>query len=99
MSFSVIALRTLHNFWTEHPESQEALQLWYKLMTKSIAQNFNELRETFGSVDYVPPGFIVFNIKGNHYRLITRVEFTYRTCYIKHVFTHREYDAWTPKRP
>jgi len=61
-------------------------------MCKADFANFNELREMFGSADSVGRDLYVFNIRGNHYRLIVRIIFRVRTVYIKFVGTHKEYD-------
>ena len=50
------------------------------------------MKQTFNHVDYIANDRYVFNIKGNHYRLIARVMFHIRTVYIKFVGTHAEYD-------
>lgn len=50
------------------------------------------MRKTFGSADAVGNDLYVFNIKGNHYRLIARIIFKVRTVYIKFIGTHAEYD-------
>jgi len=62
------------------------------LLKRPIFANFAELRAVFNSVDAVGSGLYIFNIKGNHYRLIARIHFNVRTVYIKFVGTHREYD-------
>jgi mRNA interferase HigB len=48
------------------------------------------------SADWVQPDYVVFNVRGNNYRVITRANFTYKTFWIKHVFTHQEYERWKP---
>ncbi len=96
MAFNVIAKSTLRAFWKKYADSQDALVAWHKLMTKSNFENFADLKESFSSADYVQPDYVIFNIKGNHYRLITRISFKYRTIWIKAVLTHKDYDNWTP---
>lgn len=54
--------------------------------------NFNDVRNTFGSVDAVGNDRYVFNIKGNDYRLIAMIFFDKRTVYIRFIGTHAEYD-------
>lgn len=61
-------------------------------MSRGDFANFNELRLMFNSVDAVGNDLYVFNIKGNQYRLITRIHFNVRTVYIKFVGTHKQYD-------
>lgn len=96
MAFNVIAKATLREFWQNHRDSEEALTAWYKVMCKGDFKTFAHIKATFSSADLVQPDYIVFNIKGNHYRLITRVNFVYKTVWIKHVFTHAQYDRWRP---
>jgi mRNA interferase HigB len=96
VAFNVIAKSTLRAFWERHSDSRAALDGWYKTLSKADFSNFAELKQCFSSADLVQPDFIVFDIKGNHYRLVTRISFIYRTVWIKHVFTHAEYDRWKP---
>ncbi|HRE18221.1 MAG TPA: type II toxin-antitoxin system HigB family toxin, partial [Rhodocyclaceae bacterium] len=56
-------------------------------------RDFNHLRETFAAADYVPP-FVVFDVAGNHYRLVVIVQYRGKRVYVREVMTHREYDDW-----
>jgi mRNA interferase HigB len=96
VGFNVIAKSTLKSFWEKHKDSKDALEDWYKVLAKGDYANFADLKKTFGSVDYVQPDYIIFNIKGNTYRVITRVNFTFKTFWIKKVLTHADYDHWKP---
>lgn len=94
MGFNVIAKSALRDFWQRYPDSQDALEVWYKLLRSGEYQNFAELKAVFSSLDFVQPDILIFDIHGNHYRIITRVNFMYKTIWIKHIFTHAEYDRW-----
>ena len=87
----VISKRPLREFWQNEPRSENALRNWYKLMKKLAASNLAELRQTFPDADLVGE-CIVFNVGGNKYRLVTRVDFLRRAIYVRHVLTHGEYD-------
>ena len=87
--------RKLREFWQEHPQAERPLRAWEKLIRKAAPAHFDELAQVFGSVDFVPPEYTVFDIGGNKYRLIAFVAYKAQRVYIKHVFTHREYDLWT----
>lgn len=91
----VIKLATLRQFWEQNPDSENALQLWYTRAKHASWQNFVEVRQVYPSADYVGR-LTVFNISGNKYRLIVRIEYERQTIYIRHVLTHQEYDtgAW-----
>ena len=93
----VISRRALRIFWEEYPDSKNALARWFKIMDQSAFDNFDALRATFPSADKV--GYwIVFNIGGNKYRLITSIHFNRGKVYIRHVLTHQEYDQGSWKK-
>ncbi len=91
----IISRKTLRQFWEQHPDSESALIRWFKIMQQHDFTSFETLRATFPTADKVGD-FIVFNIGGNKYRLITAIHFNRRKVYIRHVLTHPEYDrgAW-----
>ena len=81
----------------KHPEGEGPPEAWYRIMRREVFEDFNALRETFGSADYVDP-FTVFNIGGNKYRLIAVIHYNRRKVYIRQVLTHAEYDRDKWKR-
>ncbi|NET62632.1 MAG: type II toxin-antitoxin system HigB family toxin [Symploca sp. SIO2E6] len=87
----VITRKRLNGFAERHPDSNEALERWYRIVKKTDFPDFAKLRETFPSVDQVD-GKTVFNIGGNKYRLIAAIHYNRRKIYIRHVLTHAEYD-------
>jgi mRNA interferase HigB len=93
----VIAKPALIAFWRLHPDAQNPLQAWYRTIEGEVFADFNDLRTTFPSADYVD-GQTVFNIGGNKYRLIVVIHYNRRKLYIRAVLTHAEYDRGTWKR-
>ncbi len=91
----IIAKRALREFWIKHPDAQSPLERWHSDLNKATLGNFAELKELFGSADWVE-GYVVFDIGGNKFRVICDVVFTIQQVYIKHVLTHKEYDKWKP---
>ena len=93
----LISNRALREFAAQHPDAQRPLQDFRHLVERGSFRSFAELRTTFGSVDKVGDRY-VFNIGGNKYRLIVSPNFQgrFRTFFIKHVYTHRQYDRWNP---
>jgi mRNA interferase HigB len=87
----IITRKALIEFWEKHPESQQALLRWFKIVQKTEFKNFSDLRKVFPSADKVDH-WIIFNIGGNKYRLITSIHFNRAKVYIRHVLTHAEYD-------
>ncbi|GAB2597837.1 type II toxin-antitoxin system HigB family toxin [Spirosoma areae] len=88
----VISKTALNLFGEKHPDVTTALNDWYDIVKNADWQNLAALRRTFNSVDYIADNRYVFNIKGNHYRLVAMIFFSVRTVYIKFIGTHAEYD-------
>ncbi|MHC0443936.1 type II toxin-antitoxin system HigB family toxin [Flavobacterium sp. 3-218] len=88
----IIAKRTLQNFWERFPSAKQQLLSWYQIFDKNNFQNSNEIRLIFGSADFVGNNKVVFNICGNHYRLIVKINYETQIVYILFVGTHNEYD-------
>ncbi|WP_410681530.1 type II toxin-antitoxin system HigB family toxin [Chryseobacterium sp. MFBS3-17] len=88
----VIAKKTLVLFYTEHADAKSALEDWYRKVSDNDWQNFADIKKNFNSVDSVGNQRFVFNIKGNHYRIVALILFSVQIVYIRFVGTHSEYD-------
>jgi mRNA interferase HigB len=93
----VIARPTLISFWVKYPESEVALKVWFKKVTNAKWKNINDLKKDFPYSDYVGNNRVVFNIKGNNFRLISVVYFDGQKIYIRFIGTHAEYDKINAK--
>ena len=83
---------TLKSFWVKHPESKDQLLTWYDIISKNEYKNSNEIKEVFGSADYVKNGKIIFNICGNKFRLIVKINYDKHLVFVLFVGTHKDYD-------
>lgn len=92
----IITHKRLQLFWEEHPNAEQPLQIWYIRTKQAQWENFSQLRRIFPSADQVGR-LTVFNIGGNNYRLIVRVEYERQEVYIRAVLTHAEYNKGTWK--
>ena len=88
----IIAKRTLRDFWIKHADSEQQLKAWYRETEKTEWENFNDLKKDYPSASILQENRIVFNIKGNNYRLIVKFSFEYQICWIRFIGTHSEYD-------
>jgi len=88
----IIAKRTLRDFWIKHADSEQQLKAWYRETEKTEWENINDLKKDYPSASILQDNRIVFNIKGNNYRLIVKFNFEYQVCYIRFIGTHAEYD-------
>ena len=87
----LISNKPLREFAARHPQAEQPLQDWRRLIERGDYGSFAALRATFASVDKVG-GRYVFDIGGNKYRVIASVAFVVRTVWAKAVLTHTEYD-------
>ena len=87
----VVSLRRLREFWGAHPNAEVPLRAWFTLTSAAGWENFGDLRATFPAADLVG-NCTVFNVAGNHFRLIARVLYRSHKVYVLRVMTHAEYD-------
>jgi mRNA interferase HigB len=90
--FNIIARKTLNDFGENYPEAKTALQKLYHELLVSEFRNFNELKEVYKSASILNDNRVVFNICGNKYRLVVRINFQFKAIQIKWFGTHKEYD-------
>ncbi|HEY4068431.1 MAG TPA: type II toxin-antitoxin system HigB family toxin [Burkholderiaceae bacterium] len=92
---NVIARSRLEAFWT-HPLYQAAeqpLKAWCAEATRAHWRSPQDIKNQYGSASIIGNNRVVFNIKGNSYRLIAAVAREYGAVYIKFIGTHKQYDA------
>jgi len=87
----IVSKKKLVDFWKMYPNSRTGLEQWFKLISRMKFSDYNQLRSVFPSADYVD-GFIVFNIGGNKFRLITAIHFNRSKAYVRDIFSHASYD-------
>jgi mRNA interferase HigB len=93
----VISNKALVDFAVLHPGAADTLQAWRKLLESAGIANFAALRALMNSVDKVGD-FVVFDLGGNKYRIVAAVHFNRGLLYVRHVFTHAQYDRWSRQR-
>jgi len=89
---NIIAKGTISYYIEKYPKGKTALLTWYNEFVKAAFHNFNELKDIFGSASIVSNNRVIFNIKGNDFRLIVSVNFKQLAAYIIWFGTHKEYD-------
>jgi len=88
----IISKKKLVEFWVFHPDSKKPLTSWYNIARRAQWKNINQVKDTLPYVSVLSDSRIVFNIKGNDYRLIVEARFSMGILYICWVGTHRDYD-------
>ena len=90
----IIAFSTLREFWEqpEYQNSEISLRSWYHEAKNSKWKNSNELKQQYRNASIVGEERVVFNIKGNTYRLVVSIDYEYQVMYIRFIGTHKQYD-------
>lgn len=88
----VIALGTLKDFWSRHADAEQPLKAWYDEARHASWTTPQDIKDHYASASFVGHNRVVFNIKGNDYRLIVAVAYQFQAIYIKFVGTHADYD-------
>ena len=94
----IIAKRTLREFWEKHKDSEQPLRSWYEIARNEDWGNFNEIKSFFRNASIVGNDMVVFNIKGNTFRLVVKVDFSWKAMFIKFIGTHHDYDKIDVKK-
>ena len=88
----IIARNTLISYWNNHPELEQPLKSWYDSVLNTNWKSPNELKKQFRSASVITNKRVVFNIKGNDYRLVADIEYKIGIVFIVWIGTHKQYD-------
>ena len=89
----IIALKTLREYWEKEPDSKEALSAWYQEASAASWEGPADIKEKYRSASILKGSRVVFNICGNKYRLVVKINYKFKIIYIRFVGTHKEYDS------
>jgi len=90
----IISRKTLRLFWEkpEYADAEQSLKAWFREASDAGWASPAAIKAAFGTASIVANNRVVFNISGNKYRLIVRVNYPYRVMYIRFIGTHAQYD-------
>jgi len=88
----IIAKSTLRLFWEKYADSEQYLKTWYDTAKNANWHSPNQEKESYIHASVLKNGRVVFNIKGNAYRLVVKFNYERQWAYIRFVGTHAEYD-------
>jgi mRNA interferase HigB len=88
----IIAKKTLRDFWEKHADAEQYLKTWNETAKNSNWNSLNEIKQTYINASILKDSRIVFNIKGNSYRLIVKFNCERQWAFIRFIGTHAEYD-------
>ncbi|MBG1269732.1 type II toxin-antitoxin system HigB family toxin [Nostoc sp. WHI] len=87
----IIGIENLVEFSKIYPDAEIPLDVWRQTAEQSDWKHIMDVKDVYPHADFVE-GYTVFNIRGNKYRLITKIIYIVKTINIKQVLTHSEYD-------
>ena len=93
----VIAKRTLRDFWKTHSDCEQQLKAWFQEASNAQWTTPKQIKKEYPSASFLADNRVVFNIKGNNYRLIVKINYDYQIVWIRFIGTHAEYDKVNAK--
>ena len=88
----ILVKKTILHYSEKFPIAKMQLLIWYNEFTKYDFRNFNEFKRVYGNASIVNNERVVFNIKGNDYRLVVSINFSQTACYVIWFGTHTDYN-------
>ncbi len=92
----VISKQTLRRFWegaSGRDDARHALEAWHREARRAAWRTPQEIKRQYASASVLKGGRVVFNICGNRYRLVVRINFSLQIVFVRFVGTHVQYDA------
>ncbi len=88
----IFSKSTLKEYWLKNPDSEQYLKTWFDTAMNANWKTPNEVKQTYANASILKESRIVFNIKGNTYRLVAKFNFEKQWIFIRFIGTHNEYD-------
>ncbi len=88
----VFARKILREFWEKYPDSEEQLATWYKEATKADWTSPADIKSEYAKASILKDKKVIFNICGNKYRLVVRINYPRKWVFVLFVGTHIDYD-------
>ena len=88
----IISRSALREFWEKHPNAEGSLQAWYANVKHAKWRTPSDIKAVYRNASFVENNRVVFNIKGNAYRLVAAINYQYGIVYVRFVGTHQAYN-------
>ncbi|MDR3570170.1 MAG: type II toxin-antitoxin system HigB family toxin [Syntrophobacteraceae bacterium] len=88
----IIFRRTLREFWESHPDAEQALLARYADVKQARWRSPSDIKSVYRHASFLANNRVVFNIKGNAYRLVAAIQYEFGIVYIRFAGAHEEYD-------
>jgi len=94
----VISKRILKKYWEKHNDSEQQLTTWFSETKNAIWRTPNDIKKEYVKASIIGDNRVVFNICGNKYRLVVKINYERGWVFIKFIGTHKEYDKIDPEK-
>jgi mRNA interferase HigB len=88
----IIAVKTLREFWESHPDAEQPLRAWYATASRARWKQPSDVKEDYRNASFIANNRVVFNIKGNAYRLLVALRYDKGIGFVRFIGTHATYD-------
>ncbi|MBZ0254838.1 type II toxin-antitoxin system HigB family toxin [bacterium] len=88
----IIARKTLREFWLRHRQAEQPLKSWFQFVSAASWSSPNNVKCVYHNASFLEDNRVCFNISGNKYRLIVKINYSYKIVYIRFIGTHKDYD-------
>ncbi|WP_375612347.1 MULTISPECIES: type II toxin-antitoxin system HigB family toxin [unclassified Bartonella] len=89
----IVKISTLQTFWTRYPDAEQPLKAWVDEAKNAQWRSPHDIKEKYKNASILKNNRVVFNIRGNDYRLVVSIFYPAGWLYIKFIGTHKQYDA------
>lgn len=88
----IYSKKVLRDFWTANPDAEDPLKRWYETVKQASWDNPADVKKGFRRISILKNGRILFRIKGNHYRIVVRINYRENWVFVRFIGSHKEYD-------
>ena len=89
----IIAVKTLREFWESHPDAEQPLRAWYATASRARWEQPSGVKDAYPNASFIANNRVVFNIKGNAYRLLVAMRYDKGIGFVRFIGTHAAYDG------
>ena len=88
----IVSRKCITDFIRRYPDGKSSIEAWYAEAKSAEWKTSMDIKQRYASASFLPENYVIFNIKGNGYRLVTKIAYKTGVVYIKWLGTHAEYD-------
>ena len=88
----VIAKKTLREFWLKHKDAEQQIKSWHREIDRADWRSPADVRTEYVTASFLADNRVVFNIKGNRYRIVVKINYEFGIVWVRFIGTHAQYD-------